>query len=131
MKGIFLRFFITGVAVLLAAHIVPGIQIESMAAGLAAAIVLALLNAIIRPLLYLFSIPFIVVTLGLFMVLINALLLELTAWLVKGFSIDGFWPALWGALLISVVSTILNLLISDEGHVEVVVHRPKPPKIIN
>jgi putative membrane protein len=130
MKGIFLRFFITGVAVLLAAHIVPGIQIESMAAGLAAAIVLALLNAIIRPLLYLFSIPFIVVTLGLFMVLINALLLELTAWLVKGFSIDGFWPALWGALLISIVSTLLNLLISDEGHVEVVVHRP-PPKIIN
>ncbi|TKB79730.1 MAG: phage holin family protein, partial [Nitrospira sp.] len=55
MKGVFLRFFITGVAVLLAAHIVPGIQIESMAAGLAAAVVLALLNAIIRPLLYLFS----------------------------------------------------------------------------
>lgn len=131
MKGIFLRFLITGVAVLLAAHIIPGIQIDSMAAGLAAAIVLALLNAIIRPLLYLFSIPFIVVTLGLFMVLINALLLELTAWLVKGFSIDGFWPALWGALLISVVSTILTLLISDQGHVEVVVHRPKPPKVIN
>lgn len=131
MKGVFLRFFITGVAVLLAAHIVPGIQIESMAAGLAAAVVLALLNAIIRPLLYLFSIPFIVVTLGLFMVLINALLLELTAWLVKGFSIEGFWPALWGAMLISVVSTILTLLISDQGHVEVVVHRPTPPKVIN
>lgn len=131
MKGAALRFLITGVAVLLAANIVPGIHIEGVAAGLSAAAVLALLNALIRPFLYLFSVPFIVVTLGLFMVLINALLLELTAWLVKGFTIEGFWPAVWGALLVSVVSTILNLLISDEGHVEIVVRRPKPPKIIN
>lgn len=131
MKGVALRFLITGVAVLLAANIVPGIHIEGVVAGLSAAVVLALLNALIRPFLYLFSVPFIVVTLGLFMVLINALLLELTAWLVKGFTIEGFWPAVWGALLVSVVSTILNLLISDEGHVEIVVRRPKPPKIIN
>jgi putative membrane protein len=131
MRGIALRFLVTGVAVLLAAKIVSGIHIDSVTAGLAAAIVLALLNALIRPLLYLFSVPFIVLTLGLFMVIINALLLELTAWLVKGFTIDGFWPAVWGALIISVVSTILNLLISDEGRVEVVVHRPKPPKVIN
>jgi putative membrane protein len=131
MRGIALRFLVTGVAVLLAAKIVSGIHIDSVTAGLAAAIVLALLNALIRPLLYLFSVPFIVLTLGLFMVIINALLLELTAWLVKGFTIDGFWPAVWGALIISVVSTVLNLLISDEGRVEVVVHRPKPPKVIN
>lgn len=131
MKGVAIRFLVTGVAVLLAANIVPGIHIDGVAAGLAAAIVLALLNALVRPLLYLFSVPFIVVTLGLFMILINALLLELTAWLVKGFTIDGFWPAFWGALLISLVSTVLNLLISDQGHVEVVIHRPKPPKIIN
>lgn len=131
MKGVAIRFLVTGVAVLLAANIVPGIHIDGVAAGLAAAIVLALLNALVRPLLYLFSVPFIVVTLGLFMVLINALLLELTAWLVKGFTIDGIWPAFWGALLISLVSTVLNLLISDQGHVEVVIHRPKPPKIIN
>ena len=130
MRGVAIRFFVTGVAVLLAAQLVDGIHIDGVMAGLAAAVVLALLNALIRPLLYLFSIPFIVLTLGLFMVLINALLLELTAWLVKGFTIDGFWPAFWGALLISLVSTLLNLLISDEGRVEVVVHRP-PPKIIN
>lgn len=130
MRGVAIRFFVTGVAVLLAAQLVDGIHIDGVMAGLAAAVVLALLNALIRPLLYLFSIPFIVLTLGLFMVLINALLLELTAWLVKGFTIDGFWPAFWGALIISLVSTLLNLLISDEGRVEVVVHRP-PPKIIN
>ena len=108
MKGVAIRFLVTGVAVLLAANIVPGIHIDGVAAGLAAAIVLALLNALVRPLLYLFSVPFIVVTLGLFMILINALLLELTAWLVKGFTIDGFWPAFWGAIIIGLVSWILG-----------------------
>lgn len=131
MKGVLIRFFVTGVAVLLAGQIIPGIHIDGVMAGVAAPIVLALLNALVRPLLYLFSLPFIIVTLGLFMVVINALLLELTAWLVEGFVVDGFWPAVWGALLISVVGTLLNVLVSDQGHVEVVVHRPKRPKVIN
>jgi putative membrane protein len=131
MKGVLIRFLVTGVAVLLAGQIIPGIHIDGIMAGLAAPIVLALLNALVRPLLYLFSLPFIIVTLGLFMVVINALLLELTAWLVEGFAVDGFWPAVWGALVISVVSTMLNVLVSDQGHVEVVLHRSKPPKVIN
>lgn len=126
MRGLLIRFVVTGVAVLLAGQIVPGIRIENLPAGLAAVIVLALLNAVVRPILYFLSLPFIVVTLGLFMVLINALLLQLTAYLVKGFVVTGFWPSVWGALVIGVVSTILNLLVSDQGHVEVVVHR-RPP----
>ncbi|WP_447973523.1 phage holin family protein [Nitrospira sp. Kam-Ns4a] len=131
MTGLLIRFGVTAVAVLLATQVVPGIEAQSPAAGLAAVIVLALLNAIVRPLLYLLSLPFIVLTLGLFMVLINALLLWLTALLVKGFVVEGFWPAVWGALLISVVSTILNLWVSEQGRVEIVVHRARPPKIIN
>lgn len=131
MKGLLIRFVITGVAVLVAAEIVPGIAIDGVAAGAATVIVLALLNAIVRPMLYLFSFPVIMFTLGLFMVIINAILLHLTAWLVTGFTVDGFWPSVWGALLISVVSTILNLMISEEGKVEVIVHRPKPPRVLN
>jgi len=131
MKGLIIRFVITGVAVLLAGQIIPGITIETAGAGIAAVLVLALLNAVLRPVLYLFSFPLIVFTLGLFMVVINVLLLELTAYLVKGFVIDGFWPAVGGAVLISFVSTILNLMISEEGKVEVVVHRPKPPREVN
>ncbi len=130
MTGLLIRFGVTAVAVLLATQVVPGIEARSLAAGLTAVIVLALLNAIVRPLLYLISLPVIVLTLGLFMVLINALLLWLTALLVKGFVVEGFWPAVWGALLISVVSTILNLWVSEQGRVEVVVHRARPPKII-
>ena len=131
MKGLFIRFVITGAAVLAAAEIVPGIHIDGVAAGAATVIVLALLNAVIRPILYLFSFPLIMFSLGLFMVVINAILLHLTAWLVTGFTVDGFWPSVWGALLISVVSTILNLMISEEGKVEVLVHRPRPPRVVN
>jgi len=130
MRGLLIRFTVTGIAVFLAAQIVPGITIESVSAGLAAVIVLAFLNAIIRPILYLFSLPFIVLSLGLFMVVINALLLHLVAWLVKGFVVEGFWPSVWGALIISVTSTILTLWVSEEGQVEMVIHR-KPPRIVN
>jgi putative membrane protein len=131
MKGLFIRFVITGVAVLAAAEIVPGVHIDGVPAGAATVIVLALLNAVVRPILYLFSFPVIMFTLGLFMVVINAILLHLTAWLVTGFTVDGFWPSVWAALLISIVSTVLNFLISEEGKVEVLVHRPKPPRVIN
>lgn len=132
MKGLFIRFVVTGVAVLLAAQIVPGIRVDSVSAGVAAVIVFSLLNAVVRPVLYLLSLPLIVVTLGLFIIVINALLLQLVAWLVKGFVVEGFWPSVWGALLISVVSTILNIWVSDQGRMEVVVHRDRrPPKIIN
>jgi putative membrane protein len=93
---------------------------------------LAILNAILRPILYLLSLPFILVTLGLFMVVINALLLKLVAALVQGFVVNGFWPAFWGAVVISVVSTILNLGVSGEGRWEMVSpERRKPPRIIN
>lgn len=130
MRGLLIRFTVTGTAVFLASQIVPGITIESASAGIAAVIVLAFLNAIVRPVLYLFSLPFIVLSLGLFMVVINALLLHLVALLVKGFVVEGFWPSVWGALIISVTSTILNLWVSEQGHVEMVIHR-KPPRIIN
>lgn len=131
MIGLLIRFVVTGIAVLLATAIIPGIEVNSASAGVAAVIVLAMLNAVVRPFLYLLSLPFIILTLGLFMVIINALLLQLVSLLVKGFVVQGFWPSVGGALLISVVSSILNLWISEQGHVEIVIHRPKPPRIIN
>ncbi|MFM7841357.1 MAG: phage holin family protein [Nitrospira sp.] len=131
MNGLFIRFCITGAAVLAAAEIVPGIHIDGVAAGAATVIVLALLNAVIRPILYLFSFPLIMFSLCLFMVIINAILLHLTAWLVTGFTLAGFWPSVWGALLISAVSTVLNLMISEEGKVEVLVHKPRLPRVVN
>ena len=131
MNTILLRFLITGVGVFLALSIVPGIDAQTITAGIAAVLLLSFLNAIVRPLLYLFSLPLIVMTLGIFMVVINALLLQLVAYLVKGFTVQGFWPSFWGALIISVVTTILNLFISDRSQGEVTVQNNRPPKIVN
>ena len=93
MNGFLIRCGVTGLAVLLASQIIPGIEIHGLGAGIVAVIVLSFLNAMVRPVLYLLSAPFIVLTLGLFMVGINAFLLNLVAMLVKGFVVEGFWPA--------------------------------------
>jgi len=129
MKGFLWRCGITGLAVLLASQIIPGIEVKGLASGTVAVIILSLLNAIIRPILYLLSAPFIIVTLGLFMVLINAFLLMLASWLVKGFFVGGFWPAVGGALIVSLVSVIANLWVSEQGHIEIVTNRQTGRKI--
>lgn len=132
MSGFLIRCGVTGLAVLMASQIIPGIEFHSLAAGVVAVIVLSFLNAMVRPLLYLLSAPFIVLTLGLFMVVINAFLLHLVAMLVKGFVVDGFWSAVGGAIFISLVSGILNLWISERGRVDVVMsHRPRNIRHIN
>ncbi|MDX1411765.1 MAG: phage holin family protein [Nitrospirales bacterium] len=120
MKGFLWRCGITGLAVLLASQIVPGLAVRGLAPGIVAVVVLSFLNAIVRPVLYVLSAPFIIVTLGLFMILINALLLLLVSWLVKGFVVAGFWPAVGGALLISLVSVLANFFVSEQGHIEIV-----------
>ena len=131
MRGLIIRFVITGVAVFLASHIIPGIRVDTVGAGIAAALVLALLNAIVRPVLYVLAIPFIVLTLGVFVIIINAVLLQFTDWLIDGFEVLGFWAGFWGALVISIVSSILNLVVSEEGRWEVVSQPRKTPRIVN
>jgi putative membrane protein len=129
-RRIITRVLVTGVAVFLAVAIVPGIETDSVSAGLAAVLVLTILNLVLRPVLFVLTLPLIVFTLGLFLVVLNALLLELTAYLVKGFAVGGFWSAVGGALVISLVTTILNSWLIDRpiDHIEV---DRRPPKIIN
>ena len=129
MRGFVLRFMVTGVAVLVAAQIIPGLTIDSVAAGVVGVLVLAMLNAVVRPLLYVLSAPFIVVTLGLFMIVINACLLEVVSVLVKGFHVYGFWSAVGGAVLISFVSGIMNLMVSERGQVQMVISPSRPRNV--
>lgn len=132
LRPIVMRVLIMGLAVFLAVTIVPGIESESLGAGLAAVLVLTVLNTLIRPLLYLLALPLIVVSLGLFMVVINALLLQLTAALVKGFTVVGFEASFWGALVISLVSSLLNMiLVVEHTRVDRSDHPQRPPTIIN
>ncbi len=132
LRPVVMRVLVMGLAVFLAVTIVPGIESENLGAGVAAVLVLTLLNTLIRPLLYLLALPLIVVSLGLFMVVINALLLQLTAALVKGFTVVGFGASFWGALVISVVSGLLNMLLVIEHSRVAPNDRPhRPPTIIN
>ncbi len=131
-RPFFMRMLVMGMAVFLAVTVVPGIESNSLGAGVAAVLVLTLLNTLIRPLLYLLSLPLIVLSLGLFLLVINALLLQLTAALVKGFTVAGFWASFWGALVISVVSAILNgILAVEHTRVSAIDRSHRPPTIIN
>ena len=123
MRGFLFRSLLTMLAVLATAHVVPGISVDGWVPALGAAIVLGLLNAILRPLLLLLSLPFILLTLGLFIFVVNAVLLALTAVLIPGFHVAGFWSAVFGSIVISIISGILNLLVGGTGRMEVAIRR--------
>ena len=127
-----MRVFITGIAVFLAISMVPGLESDGFTSGIAAVLVLTFLNVILRPVLFLLTLPLIVFTLGLFLVVLNALLLEFTAFLVKGFTVSGFRSAVGGALVISLVTTVLNSWTVDRRPLPDFPDEPRrPPKIIN
>jgi len=126
-----IRILFTGIAVFMAVAMVPGLEAENFMAGLAAVLVLTFLNLILRPILFILTLPLIVLSLGLFLVVLNALLLEATAYLVKGFTVSGFWSAVGGALVISLVTTVLNSLIGERRVIERPMEARRPPKIIN
>jgi putative membrane protein len=105
------RLVLNGLAIIIAAWLLPGIHITSPLSALLAGVILGFVNALVRPLLFFLTLPLTLLTLGLFIFVLNAICFGLTAWLVPGFSIDGFFSALFGALLVSVVSWILNGLV--------------------
>jgi putative membrane protein len=131
LRAAVIRVLITGISVFLAVMIVPGLEVHSFSAGLAAVLVLTFLNLLVRPVLLMLTLPLIVLSLGLFLIVVNALLLEFTAYLVSGFSVTGFWPAVGGAVVISLVTMILNLWTSDHRPTEPPSFPRRPPKIIN
>jgi len=105
------RLVLNGLAIIIAAWLLPGIHITSPLSALLAGVILGFVNAIVRPVLFFLTLPLTLLTLGLFIFVLNAICFALTAWLVPGFSVDGFFSALVGALLVSVVSWILNGLV--------------------
>jgi putative membrane protein len=118
--GFLARVLVNALAIYLAAAIVPGIEIGGVGAALLAGLVFGLINAVVRPVLLILTLPLTLLTLGLFIFVLNALCFWLTAALVRGFDVHGFWPAFWGALLVSVVSWVLTSFLSDRGKVVVI-----------
>jgi putative membrane protein len=105
------RWLVTTVAVLVAAWIVPGVNYDSFGGLVAASLLLGVLNAFVRPVIVAFSIPLLFGTLGLFFLFINAFLLYAVGLIVRSFHVTGFWAALWGGLVISAVSLVVNLVV--------------------
>jgi putative membrane protein len=120
------RWLITAVAVALAAQIVHGITCATPMGLVLAALLLGLLNAFIRPVMLLLSLPLLIFTLGLFVLVINAFLLYAVGHVLKDFYVASFGAAFWGSLVISIVSLALNMLTKGNGPV-FEIRRGKPP----
>lgn len=123
MMGIVLRMLITGLGIWLAAYLVPGVEATNTQALIWAAIALGLINAFVRPLLVVLTLPFTVLTLGLFLLLLNAAMLNLAGWFVDGFEVVGFWSSVFGAIIVSLVSGACSHFIGPKGRYEVMVLR--------
>ena len=106
---------LTTLAILLVTNIYSGIQVDSITTAIIAAVVLALINTIVRPVVVLLTLPISMLTLGLFLLIINAMMLSMAAWLVNGFDVGGFWSALIASFIISVVVALLNGMIKSRS----------------
>ena len=116
-----LRWAVLALGVVLATKLVTGIKCDDVATLITVVLVMSFLNAILKPLLLLFTLPFIVLTLGLGVLVINALLFLFVGRLVEGFHVAGFWPALWGALVVSVTNLFVSAFLKTN-------RKPVPPR---
>jgi putative membrane protein len=111
LRGLILRFLFGVAGLWIAAHLVHGISYGSLASLLAAALLLGVINAVLRPILVILTLPLTLITFGLFLLVINALTLKLVTLFLHGFHVRGFWPAVFGALIVSVCSWIGQVLV--------------------
>ncbi len=119
MRSLVIRWLINTLALYVAVRVVPGVDYSGGPAGLViVAALFGLVNATLRPLLAMLTCPLVLVTLGFFLFVINALMLLLTGWLSHqfdlGFQVDGFWPAFWAGLLVSLVSLLLSIMVGEK-----------------
>jgi len=117
MKGIFLRWLILTFAIIATSYLIDGIQVSGFLSAFFAAAILGILNAFFRPILLILTLPVNILSLGLFTFVINALMLMMVSGVISGFKVYGFWSAVFGSLLISLVSWLLTSFISERGTV--------------
>jgi putative membrane protein len=123
MQGFLIRLMITAAALWLASMIVTGMNFDTGLTLLWAALWLGIVNALVRPVLILLTLPFTLLTLGLFLLVINAAMLGLVASFLDGFSLAGFWSALFGAILVSILSGLASNFIGSSGRYNVLIVR--------
>lgn len=113
MHGLILRWLTTAAALWLTSLLFSGIRVGGVFSLLLASLALAILNAVVRPLLLLATLPLTLITLGAFIFVVNAIVLKLAAFFVIGFEVSGFWTALFGAIALSIIHLLLNAVIGD------------------
>ena len=116
MNGLLLRWLISALSLLLISHLVPGIVVDGFFYALVAAAFLGVLNALVRPVLIVLTLPLTILTLGLFILVLNGFMLMIVSAIIKGFHTNGFWPAFWGAILLSLISWLSSAFINSKGH---------------
>ena len=121
MQGIVLRTLIIMLGLFLASVLVPGVSISGAWTFIFAAVLLGLVNAVVRPIAFVLTLPLTLVTLGLFLFVLNAGMFALVAAMLDNFVVSGFWSALFGAIIVSITSTIASWYIGPDGRVEVIV----------
>ncbi len=114
MLKLLLVWLINAVALLAVAYVMPGIAVASFATALVAALILGLVNAVIRPVLVLLTLPVTIITLGLFIFVINGLLFWFVGSFIQGFVVSGFWVGVFGAIVYSLISWALSSLVFEE-----------------
>ena len=121
MSGFIVRLLINALGLWVATLLVPGIVVTGPLTVLLAALLMGVLNALIRPIVILLTLPLTIVTFGIFLLVVNAGLFGLVAWVLPGFAVSGFWAALAGWLIVSVVSWIASWYIGPRGRYEIMV----------
>ena len=119
MVGFLLRAAITALGLWVASELLSGVTFDAPSKLILAAVVLGVVNAVVRPLAFILTLPITVVTLGLFLLVLNAGMVALVAWLIPGFQISGFWTALGAAVIVSLVSWAASSVIGTNGRIEI------------
>ena len=123
MLRLLIVWLINALALLTVAYVLPGIQVADFGSALIAAVVLGLVNAVIRPILILLTLPATILTLGLFIFVINGLLFWLVGSYLQGFSVAGFWPGFFGAIVYSIVSWALSSVLLPDRRVRIEIRK--------
>ena len=125
MTGFIIRLLVVVLGLWLASELVPGIAVRGVGTVLGAALLLGIVNAVVRPLLVILTLPITVLTLGLFLLVINAAMLGLVAWMFDDFTIAGFGSALLGTIVISLTGWLASYFIDPRGRIEIIVVRQR------
>ena len=124
MKNFLIKWIVNIATLFAVIHLVAGVSADSWESVIVAALVLGLLNAFVRPFIILFTLPFTILTLGFFTLIINAFIFYMASKFVKGFEVINFWSAFWAALLFSIISSLLNFMLTPKINIRYGSFRP-------